>query len=75
VGTRAREQEPEEGASNPYYSESGIPGCCQVTVGVELKLNANNEDLCSNPEDPWLSVYLRCQHLEEGGDRREKLGD
>ena len=27
-----QEQEREEGASSPFYSESGIPGCCQVTV-------------------------------------------
>jgi hypothetical protein len=32
---RARRQESRraEGASSPFYSESGIPGCCQVTVG------------------------------------------
>ena len=35
---RAREeQEKEEGASSPLYSESGTPGCCQVTVGWSLK--------------------------------------
>jgi hypothetical protein len=27
------EQESEEGASSPSYNKSGIPGCCQVTVG------------------------------------------
>ena len=26
----------EEGASSPFYSESGIPGYCQVTVGQSL---------------------------------------
>jgi hypothetical protein len=26
------EQENEEEASSPFYSESGTPGCCQVTV-------------------------------------------
>jgi hypothetical protein len=30
------EQESKEGASSPFYSESGIPGCCQVTVGRSL---------------------------------------
>jgi hypothetical protein len=30
--TRARE----EGPSSPFYSESGTPGCCQVTVGWSL---------------------------------------
>ena len=29
-------QESEEGASSPFYNESGIPGCCQVTVGQSL---------------------------------------
>jgi len=28
------------GGGSPFYSESGIPGCCQVTVGVELRQNA-----------------------------------
>lgn len=32
----AREQEQEEGASSPFYNESGLPGCCQVTVGWSL---------------------------------------
>jgi hypothetical protein len=30
---RAREQEREEGESSPFYSGSGLPGCCQVTMG------------------------------------------
>jgi hypothetical protein len=30
---RARER---EGASSPFYSELGTPGCCQIT-GAELK--------------------------------------
>jgi hypothetical protein len=30
---RARER---GGASSPFYSESGTPGCCQVTVGWSL---------------------------------------
>lgn len=33
----AREQ---EGASSPFYSGSGLPGCSQVTVGVEFRQNA-----------------------------------
>ena len=32
----ARKQEREEGANSPFYSESGIPDCCQVTVGQSL---------------------------------------
>jgi hypothetical protein len=33
---RARRQERKEGASSPFYSGSGTPGCCQVTVGQSL---------------------------------------
>ena len=33
---KAREQESVEGASSPFYSESGTPDCCQVTVGRSL---------------------------------------
>jgi hypothetical protein len=34
---REREKERERGgASSPFYSESGTPGCCQVTVGWSL---------------------------------------
>ena len=32
----ARRQEREEGTSSPFYSGSGLPGCCQVTVGWSL---------------------------------------
>jgi hypothetical protein len=31
-----RKQENEEQASSPFYSKSGIPGCCQATVGQSL---------------------------------------
>ena len=30
---RARKKDREEGASRPFYSELGTPGCCQVIVG------------------------------------------
>jgi hypothetical protein len=30
------EQEGKKGASIPFYSESGTPGCCQVNVGQSL---------------------------------------
>ena len=33
---RTREQEREEGLSSPFYSGSGLPGYCQVTVGWSL---------------------------------------
>jgi hypothetical protein len=29
---RTRDQESKEGASSPFYSGLGLPGCCQVTV-------------------------------------------
>jgi len=32
-------EESEAGASSPFYSESGMPGCCQVTVGMELRMS------------------------------------
>jgi hypothetical protein len=37
-GKKARRQERErqEGASSPFYSGSGLPGCCQVTVEWSL---------------------------------------
>ena len=38
---RTRDQEKEAGASSPFYSGSDLPGCCQVTVGVEFRQNAN----------------------------------
>lgn len=34
---RVYEQEREEGANRPLYSEPGLPGYCQVTVGVESR--------------------------------------
>jgi hypothetical protein len=37
----ARPQEREDGASSPFYSGPGLPGCCQVTVGVEFRQNTN----------------------------------
>jgi hypothetical protein len=37
-GVERQEQESKEGASNPFYSESVIPGCCQVTVGWSLEI-------------------------------------
>jgi hypothetical protein len=32
---KREEQESEEGAGGPFYSESGTPGYFQVTVGAE----------------------------------------
>jgi hypothetical protein len=33
---KARKQKRAEGASSPFYSESGTPGCWQATVGRSL---------------------------------------
>jgi hypothetical protein len=30
------EQERQEGENSPFYNESGTPGCCQVTVVLNL---------------------------------------
>jgi hypothetical protein len=31
-----KEQEREEGASSPFYGESGLTGCCQVAMGWSI---------------------------------------
>lgn len=36
VGARRQEEEREKGTNNPFYSESGISGCCQVNMGQSL---------------------------------------
>ena len=36
-GKQEQEQESEEGASSPFYIESGTPGYCQVTVGWSVE--------------------------------------
>jgi hypothetical protein len=33
---RARRQAREQGPSNSFYSESGMPGSCQLTLGRSL---------------------------------------
>jgi hypothetical protein len=55
AGTRRKEQEREEETSNPFYSESGIPGHCQVIVGQSLDKNANRNHLLSLTQ---ISCYL-----------------
>ena len=37
----AREQEREEGPSSPFYTGPILPGCCQVTMGVESRQNTS----------------------------------
>jgi hypothetical protein len=39
VGARQEQESKRQrsGASRPFYSESGIPDCCQVTVGRNLE--------------------------------------
>ena len=48
----------EERASSPFYSESGTPGCCQVTVGqgLDRMLTSIPPDL----EDPTPSHRHTC---------------
>jgi hypothetical protein len=36
AGKQEQEKEREEVFSSSFYIESGIPGCCQVTVGRSL---------------------------------------
>jgi hypothetical protein len=43
---RQQEQESEEGASSPFYSESGSPGCCQATVGPRKNANTGKNKKC-----------------------------
>jgi hypothetical protein len=52
VSRKARER---GGASSPFYSESGTPGCCQVT-GTEPRLNANIFSFLS-----FLSISILLQ--------------
>jgi hypothetical protein len=42
----ARVREREEGAGNPFYSGPGLPGCSQVTVGVESRQNSKSLGHC-----------------------------
>ena len=61
-GAGTQEQEREEGASSPFYSESGTSGCCQVTVGQSLEeMNANTQDcgFCVGPPILALVWALR----------------
>ena len=51
-GKAREEQERYEGASNPFDSESGLLGFCQVTVGMELRLNANSSNLTPHQKAP-----------------------
>ena len=37
-----QEQEREEGSNSHFHSGPGLPGCCQVTVGVESRQNTNS---------------------------------
>jgi hypothetical protein len=34
---RGEDSKSEEGANNSFYTESGIPGCCPLTVGRSLE--------------------------------------
>ena len=56
AGARRQEQERAEGVSSPFYSKSGTPGCCQVTVGQCLDKRLT----------PWdnLPVFLLIAKVE-----------
>jgi hypothetical protein len=41
---RERQKRQEEGANSPFYSGPCLPGCCQVTVGVESRQNTNTHN-------------------------------
>ena len=51
------------GASSPFYSESGLPDCCQVTVGQSLDKmltvpNIQSEETCENRHaEATLNIY------------------
>jgi hypothetical protein len=51
----ARRQEREEGTSSPFYSGSGLPGCCQGTVGVEFRQNAKRSEAIGR-EGEWCGT-------------------
>ena len=77
---KAREQEGAKGASSPFYSESGIPGCCQVTVGWSLDKmstrckeillgriglqNHGGEQLPKSLQGQWSRWYSSTQNLK-----------
>ena len=51
-GKKAREDR-EKGASRHFYSESGIPGCCQTTVGWSL-------DKMLTVDTPPMLLFTYC---------------
>ena len=62
VGARTREEQVrEEGASSPFYSESGTPGCCQVTVGQSLEemptLSVTDKEYTNSMQDCSCNSY------------------
>ena len=72
---RAREKEArvreEGGASSPFYSRPGLPGCCQVTEGVKSKQNTGGFSTDIFLHDCWLQNYgelrPRFRSLVSGG--------
>jgi hypothetical protein len=55
-GGRTRRQEREEGASSPFYSESGTPGCCQVTAGQSLDKMSTHPSLHKGSMPSWVTL-------------------
>jgi hypothetical protein len=61
---RTRRQEREGGVSSLFYSESGTPGCCQVTVGRSLDKMLTvliKETLSLCPDDPMFKNKVPCR--------------
>ena len=63
AGEGRQEQERAEETSSSFYSESGLPDCCQVTVGQSLDKmltvpNIQSEETCENRHaEATLNIY------------------
>jgi len=82
---RARENREtrEEGASSLFYSESGTPGCCQVTVGRSLeemltdwffKSHEEMPSRCSCSSFPFLGRLLLVASSFEAAFTQQQIG-
>jgi len=55
---RTKSKRVRRGRAVPYIV-SGTAGCCQVTVGVELRQNVNNKDMFSFQSQAWNMGLLQ----------------
>jgi hypothetical protein len=46
------------GTRSPFYSESGIPGCCQVTEGRSLEGMLTMSELDMSVECQFMRAYF-----------------